>query len=529
MVNAAVAVNPASLPATTQGVAYSQSVSSTGGTGAVAFAVTAGSLPSALSLNAASGAISGTASTAGTFNFTITGTDTLGATGSRPYTLVIAAALVVNPATLPNGTVGIAYAQTINATGGTGTITFSITAGALPGGLALNSASGASTGTPSSAATFTFTVTATDSVGATGSRAYTVTINPGVAVGPASLPATTVGVAYNQSITAIGGNGTYTFSVSAGALPAGLALNASTGGLSGTATANGTFNFTITATDGLGATGSRAYSLPINAAIAVSPLSLPGGTVGGAYNQSLSTTGGTGAKTFAVTAGTLPTGVTLNATTGVISGTPTTAAAFSFTVTATDTVGAMGSRAYSVVINAAIAVNPATLPAGVIGTTYSQSISAAGGNGSYTFGVSAGALPAGLVLNTTSGLLSGTPSATGTANFTVTATDGLGATGSRAYSVTINAAITVNPATLPAAVIGAAYSQSVAATGGSGTFTYAITAGALPVGIALNSASGLVSGTPTTGGTANFTVTATDTLGATGSRAYSLRSMRRWC
>ena len=100
------------------------------------------------------------------------------------------------------------------------------------------------TGTPSSAATFSFTVTATDSVGATGSRTYSVTINPGITIAPASLPATTVGVAYSQSITAIGGNGTYTFSVSAGALPAGLALNASTGALTGTPTASGTFNFT---------------------------------------------------------------------------------------------------------------------------------------------------------------------------------------------------------------------------------------------------------------------------------------------
>ena len=521
-VNASIAVNPASLPATTQGVAYSQSVSSTGGTGAVTFAVSAGSLPAGVSLNAASGAITGTPSAAGTFNFTITGTDTLGAAGSRGYTIVIAAALVVNPATLPNGTVGIAYAQTINATGGTGAVTFSITTGASPGGLSLNASSGALTGTPSSAATFTFTVTATDGVGATGSRTYTVTINPGITVAPASLPATTIGAAYSQSITAIGGNGTYTFSVSAGALPAGLALNASTGALTGTAAASGTFNFTVTATDGLGATGSRAYSLLINAAIAVSPASLPGGTVGGAYNQTLSTTGGTGTKTFAVTAGTLPTGVTLNATTGVISGTPTTAATSNFTVTATDTVGATGSRAYSVVINAAIVVNPAALPGGVAGTAYSQLISATGGNGSYTFSVSAGALPAGLVLNTASGLLSGTPSATGTANFTVTATDGLGATGSRAYSVSINAAITVNPATLPAAVIGTAYSQNVSATGGSGAFTYAISAGALPAGVVLNGASGLVSGTPTTGGTATFSVTATDTLGATGTRAYSV-------
>ncbi len=131
-------------------------------------------------------------------------------------------AITVNPATLPNGTVGVAYSQTVSATGGTGSYTFSVSAGSLPAGLSLNAATGAITGTPTTAATSNFTITATDGSGATGSRAYSVTMNAGVAVNPATLPNGTVGVAYSQTVSATGGNGSYTFSVSAGSLPAGL-------------------------------------------------------------------------------------------------------------------------------------------------------------------------------------------------------------------------------------------------------------------------------------------------------------------
>ena len=93
------------------------------------------------------------------------------------------------------------------------------------------------------------------------------------------LPNGTVGIAYNQTVTAVGGNGSYTFSVTAGSLPAGLSLNAATGAITGTPTTAATSNFTITATDGLGATGARAYSVTINAAITVNPATLPNGTV----------------------------------------------------------------------------------------------------------------------------------------------------------------------------------------------------------------------------------------------------------
>jgi hypothetical protein len=134
----------------------------------------------------------------------------------------------------------------------------------------------------------------------------------------------------------------------------------------------------------------------------------------------------------------------------------------------------VGSRAYSV-INAAITVNPVTLPAAMIGAAYSQSVAATGGSGTFTYAITAGALPVGIALNSVNGLVSGTPTAGGTANFTVTATDTLGATGSRAYSVPVNSAMALNPTTLSAGVVGTAYSQSMSATGGSGAYTYTVT------------------------------------------------------
>ncbi len=328
--------------------------------------------------------------------------------------------------------------------------------------------------------------------------------NAAIVVNPASLPGGTAGTAYSRTVSATGGTGSYAFSVSAGALPAGLSLNAATGVISGTPTGAGASSFTIRATDGIGATGSRAYSVTIAAAIIVNPASLPNGTVGTAYSRTVSATGGTGSKTFSVSAGALPAGLSLNAATGVISGTPTSAGVYNFTIRGTDSIGAIGTRAYSVTINPAIVVNPTTLPGGTLGTAYSQTVSATGGTGSYTYSVSAGSLGAGLTLNASTGVISGTPSTTGTRSFTIRATDGIGATGSRAYSVTIAAAIVVNPATLPGGTVGSAYSGTVSATGGTGSKTFSVSAGALPAGMSLNAATGVISGTPTSAGVSSF-------------------------
>lgn len=334
------------------------------------------------------------------------------------------------------------YSQTIVASGGTGAKTFAVTVGVPPTGLSLNTTTGELAGTPTITGAFNFTITATDTVGASAAQAYTVVINPPVAITTLALASWTQDrPGYSQTIIATGGTGAKTFAVTAGNLPPGLPLNAATGGITGTPTAAGTFNFTVTATDTVGATGSRAYSIIINPGVVITTAALSDWTVNRpGYSQNITATGGTGAKTFAVSAGTLPNGLTLSGA-GVLSGMPTATGSFDFTVTATDTVGASGSRAYTVVINSSVTITTAALSNwGVNSPGYNQTVVATGGTGAKTFAVTAGALPDGLALNAATGAITGTPTAAGVFNLTITATDTVGATGSRAFSITINQA-----------------------------------------------------------------------------------------
>ncbi|GAB3868491.1 hypothetical protein GCM10028824_13540 [Hymenobacter segetis] len=176
--------------------------------------------------------------------------------------------------------------------------------------------------------------------------------------------------------------------------------------------------------------------------ITLAPASVPGGTVGVAYSQALSASGGTAPYTYVITAGALPSGLSL--TNGTIAGTPTVVGTFTFTVTATDNSAApgpySGSRSYTLTVAApTITIAPTTLPNGTQGTAYSQALSASGGTAPYTYAITAGALPAGLSL--TNGTISGTPAVNGSFTFTATATDAFGFTGSQAYTLTIAAPV----------------------------------------------------------------------------------------
>lgn len=613
-----ITISPPTLPDGSIGFLYDQLVAGSGGTAPYTFAVTTGTLPSGLTLDTNTGQITGTPTTPGSYDFTITATDANGCTGTQDYTIVITAvcggggpqtySFTGPPVNVPDNTpAGVDIPITVS--GFTGTVTdlnFSIDGTSCDadfnnpnvgfrhsfvgdfivkltsplgtsviminrpgagGGFGsqgnnfcqslFDSESGApsiqsilndGTGAPYTATwttanpltafngedpNGTWTLNVSDNAGVdTGDvRFWSIIIDGstggGIVVDPATLPDGNIGVLYDQTVTGSGGTGPYTFAVTAGSLPTGLTLNPTTGQITGTPTANGTFNFTITATDSLFCTGTRDYTVNITCpTITVSPATLPNGTEGTAYSQTVSGSGGTAPYTFGVSAGSLPTGLTLNPGTGDITGTPTAPGTFNFDITATDANGCTGSQSYTVVIAPlcpTITVNPATLPDGVAGTAYSQTVSGSGGAAPYTFAVTAGTLPTGLTLNGGTGAITGTPTVTGAFNFTITATDNNGCTGSQAYTVNITCpTITVNPATLPDGTTGTAYSQTVSGSGGTAPYTFAVTAGALPTGLTLNSGTGAITGTPTAAGTFNFTITATDSFGCTGSQSYTV-------
>src|SRR5262249_38258448 len=152
---------------------------------------------------------------------------------------------------LSDGTIGVPYDDTIIAGGGAGGYTFALTLGNLPDGLTLET-DGQLHGTPTAVGDFTFTVTATDNAGCTGSQEYTVHITcPTITLTPdagTNLPTGTTGSAYSKQISASGGSGNYTFAVTSGTLPNGMQLD-SDGTLHGTPTQNGSFPITVTATD----------------------------------------------------------------------------------------------------------------------------------------------------------------------------------------------------------------------------------------------------------------------------------------
>ncbi|MDF9409532.1 MAG: putative Ig domain protein [Pelotomaculum sp. PtaB.Bin013] len=160
-----------------------------------------------------------------------------------------------------------------------------------------------------------------------------------------------VNSAYNTGISATGGTSPYSFSLTSGSLPAGLSL-ASNGTISGTPTTAGTWNFTITVTDNASVSVSQAYSLTIDqTALNITTTALANGLVNSEYNAGIGVTGGTSPYSFSLTSGGLPTGLSL-ASNGTISGTPTTAGTWNFTITVTDNASVSVSQAFSLTIQA---------------------------------------------------------------------------------------------------------------------------------------------------------------------------------
>ena len=273
-----------------------------------------------------------------------------------------------------------------------------------------------------------------------------------------------------------------TWSITSGSLPAGLTLSAS-GTISGTPTTAGLATFTATVTDSANHKASQPLSITIQpATLTVTTTSLTPGTIGASYSQTLVAVGGSGGNTWSISSGSLPAGLTLGAS-GTITGTPTTAGTASFTATVTDSTNHTASQPLSLTIGSAtLTIVTTSLTPGTVGASYSQTLFATGGSFGNVWTTTAGALPAGLTLSA-SGTISGTPTTAGTASFTATVTDSANHTDSQPLNLTIQpATLTITTTSLAPGTVGASYSQTLVANGGSGGNTWSVTAGSLPPG-----------------------------------------------
>jgi methionine-rich copper-binding protein CopC len=592
-----------------------------------------------------------------TIRATVTATNATGSNSaaSLPTGIVQSLTPSVTTETLPVGSLNASYSATLAASGGTTPYSWSlINSTTLPTGLQLNASTGAITGTPTTTGITNFTVQVTDHNSQTATKALSITVNSfsaparvqaasveGSAVSSVSVAfpvgntaanlivafvrastttqtitlsdsaGNTYSQAVNQAQTTDGhqiaifyapnikaGANTVTATFSASnnhpflaiyeysglsttnpldrtAAAQGTTAAASSGATATTTAANelvfaglglpSSSTTTVTAGSGFAleqqdtrSTGSRAASedqlvsatgtyagsftlgaadnwsavvatfLPPSAppAPTVSTTSLPAGTQNAAYSASLAATGGSSPYSWSLINGTtLPASLQLNSSTGAITGSPSAIGTTNFTVQVIDNNSNTATKALSIPVNPPPSITTTALANGSPNVGYSAALAASGGTPPLTWSISTGSLPIGLQLNTSTGAISGTPTAGGTADFTAQVTDANGATNSAALSITINPTpLSITTTALSNAALGVPYSTTLQATGGTticgvyetcagGNTPYfwsLINGTTLPAGLQLNSSTGVITGTPTATGTTNFTAQVTD-------------------
>jgi hypothetical protein len=430
---------------------YSATLSATGGNGPYIWSVSG--LPAGLSL-IGNGVISGTPTATGNFSLAVTVTDSQSPAKTASASLPLSVTATIAPLTITSNAVAGAisnqpYGATLSATGGTAPYTWSVTG--LPAGLSL-SGNGVISGTPTATGNFSLAVTVTDSQSPAKTASATLPLSVTAAIAPLTITSTAVAPgtsnqSYTATLSATGGTAPYIWSVTG--LPAGLSVGGN-GVISGTPTATGNFFLAVAVTDSQSPAKTASASLPLSVTAAIAPLSITSTAVAGAtskqpYSATLSATGGTAPYTWSVTG--LPAGLSLGGN-GVIAGTPTATGTFSVTATVTDSQSP--AKTASATIPLVVAVPPltitsSTLPSGTDGTAYSGTLQASGGTPAYTWSISIGSLPAGLTLAATTGVISGTPSVTGTISFTVTVSDN----GNPVQTKSVSESITLSAAQAP--------------------------------------------------------------------------------
>jgi glucose/arabinose dehydrogenase len=536
-------ITTSAVTAAAVGVAYSYDVNASDANGdTLTYSLT--QAPAGMTINASSGLIAWTptAAQAGSQAVTVRVTDPGGLFATQAYSITVTAANVapqITTSAVTTAAVGVAYSYDVNASDANGdTLTYSLTQ--APAGMTINGSSGLIAWTPTAAQTGSqaVTVRVTDPGGLFVTQAYTITVtatNVAPQITTTALTTAAVGAAYSYDVNASDANGdTLTYSLTQA--PTGMTINASTGLIVWTPTAAqaGSQAVTVRVADPGGLFVTQAFTITVtaaNVAPQITTTAVTTATVGVAYSYDVNATDANGdTLTYSLTQS--PTGMTINASTGLIAWTPTAAQAGSqaVTVRVADPGGLFVTQAFSVAVTAANVAPQITTTAvttAAVGVAYSYDVNATDANGD-TLSYSLTQAPTGMTINGSSGLIAWTPTAAqaGSQAVTVRVADPGGLFVTQAFTVTVTAANVAPQITTTAvttASVGVAYSYDVNATDANGgTLTYSLTQA--PTGMTINATTGLIAWTPTAAQAGNqaVTVRVTDPGGLFVTQAFTI-------
>lgn len=402
-----------------------------GGKAPYSWRISGGTLPTGLTFTAR-GALYGVPTVPGS---TTVSFEVMDSTRPTPVTAsanivldVLPAPLRITTAPLPRAATGSLYSVQFDAAGGVAPYSWKWWSGQLPPGLSLSS-SGELSGTPTNRGTYQFKVQVSDSASppVTVTSRFSIEVStPALVIGTRSLPVATLGTPFLAQLSASGGLPPYTWSVESGQLPPGISLSTS-GSLTGTPSATGTYHATIKVDDSSTTPISARFGysfkvLPVPLTISTS--ALPPGTVGSPYSMTFDAAGGTSPYFWSLARGSLPEGVALSSD-GVLSGTPTKAGTFRFSIRAKDSSAkqlAITRRFKLVVSPVPLLVSTTGLPVASLDNPYAAALATNGGTAPFTWTITSGSLPPGITMSS-AGYITGITTDPGAFTFTVRVTD----------------------------------------------------------------------------------------------------------
>ena len=352
----------------------------------------------------------------------------------------------------------------------------------------------------------------------------------------------TVGTPYDFTFKGRNGCPPYVFVLQSGALPTGLSMD-SNGHVTGTPTVAGDFSFWLELRDtgchggscppagnSCSAPSQRPFTIHIDTKLIVATASLPDAPINQPYSQQLTATGGN-VTSWSIVSGALPDGLTLSSG-GLISGTPTKAGTFSFSVQANGSPN-NDTKALSIFVAAPLVLGGPTgaaapkqpVPVNAkVTTPFAWGVKATGGKEPYVY--SSTELPAGLTLNATDGTVTGTPTLVSSRVVTFTVTDALDVKANLNVRLTVQALLAFSStATAKPGKVGQPYSWKVPVTGASKTRIF-VASGDFPPGLSLDEVTGTLKGTPLEGGRYRLKIWVIGDAGTLISKVFTVRIKR---